>query len=153
VYGDPSVQAGKTPNADADIKASIARLGKTVDRTKVFFVQVVDAERLKCPLVKGHQFYNPDQPPRLSWSRNCRLFYGEEDRGGYLPIKDLANAFLNGIGYEGWWSLELFNKVMADKDPNTPAQLATRGARSWQKLKKDLHMKDGSVPNGVNRVY
>jgi 4-hydroxyphenylpyruvate dioxygenase len=153
VFADPAAQTGKTPNSDADIKASIARLGKTVDRKKVFFVQIVDAERLERPLVKGHEFYNPDQPPRLSWSRNCRLFYGEEERGGYLPIRDLANAFLNDTGYEGWWSLELFNRVMAEKDPNIPAQLATRGARSWQKLKKDLHMKDGNVPNGVNRVY
>ena len=153
VYADPAAQSGKTFSADADIKASIERLGKTVDRKKVFFVQVVDAERLDYPLVKGHEYYNSDQLPRMSWSRNCRLFYGEQDRGGYLPVRELADAFLNSIGYEGWWSLELFNRVMADKDPTIPAQLASRGAISWQKLKKDLHILDGSVSKGVNRVH
>jgi 4-hydroxyphenylpyruvate dioxygenase len=152
VYADPAAQNGKTANAEADIKASIERLRKTVDLKKVFFVQVVDAERLDRPLVKGHEYYNAEQPTRMSWSRNCRLFYGEQDKGGYLPIRELADTFLNGIGYEGWWSLELFNRIMADPDPSIPAQLASRGALSWQKLKRDLHIPDANNVKSSNRV-
>jgi len=138
VYADPASPSGKTPNADAEIKASVERLIKTVDVNKVFFVQVVDAERLERPLVKGHEYYNPEQPTRMSWSRNCRLFYGEQALGGYLPIKEIAEAFLKGIGYEGFVSMELFSRVMAYPDPEIPEQLARRGSIAWKKLVKDL---------------
>lgn len=149
VYADPAAASGRTANAEADIAASVARLCGAVDASKVFFVQLVDGERLAEPLVEGHPFYDPLQPARLSWSRNCRLFYGEERLGGYLPVRAIAEAFLNGIGYEGWWSMELFNRCMWDKDPTMPEQLARRGIASWQKLKEDLHMVDAKVINGV----
>lgn len=146
VYADPAAPNGKNPNANVDIEASIERLRTTVDASKVFFVQVVDAERLQQPLVQGHPFYKVSQPARMSWSRNCRLFYGEQELGGYLPIKEVADAFLNGIGFEGWWSMELFNKCMAYEDPTMPEQLAKRGMAAWMKLKKDLRLVDA---NGI----
>lgn len=145
VYADPAAPSGKNPTADEDIKESIVRLINTVDAKKVFFVQVVDAERLDRPLVAGHAFFVEEQPARMSWSRNCRLFYGEENLGGYLPVREIADAFLNGIGFEGWWSMELFNRCMAYEDPSMPEQLATRGIASWAKLKHDLHIVDASA--------
>jgi 4-hydroxyphenylpyruvate dioxygenase len=140
VYADPAAPSGKTPNAEAAIKASIQRLVNTIDVRKIFFVQLVDAERLSKPLTKGHEFYNADQPARMSWSRNCRLFYGEVDIGGYLPIKDIARAILKDLGYQGWVSAELFNRLMSCPDANVPEQLARRGAIGWKKLVKDLDL-------------
>ncbi|KAF2431286.1 sugar phosphate isomerase [Tothia fuscella] len=140
VYADPTTRTGRTPNAEADIKASIKRLVQTVDVSKIFFVQLVDAERLSIPLIQGHEFFVEGQPARMSWSRNCRLFYGEQEFGAYLPIRDIAHAILKELGYQGWVSAELFNRLMSSPDQNVPEQLARRGALSWKKLVNDLDL-------------
>lgn len=137
IYADPAAANGKTVDADAAVAASMARLRATVPRDRVFLVQLVDAERLDSPLVPGHAFYNAEQPSRMSWSRNCRLFYGEEK--AYLPVLQIARAFFYGVGYSNdWVSLELFNRRMSDTDAGVPEELARRGALSWQRLQRDL---------------
>ncbi|KAL1983814.1 hypothetical protein VTN96DRAFT_9900 [Rasamsonia emersonii] len=135
IYADPTSPDGKNPNADADLTVSIARLGHIVDPKKIFFVQVVDGERLSSPLIEGHEFHVPGQPSRMSWSRNARLFAFEEDRGGYLPVVDIARAFFNDVGFRnGWVSLELFSRTLANPDSRTPEEHAKRGIVSWQRL-------------------
>lgn len=138
IYADPSSTTGMVPNADQAVRESIARLISTIDVKKVFYVQVVDAERLEKPLVKGHEYYDAEQPCRMSWSRNCRLFYGEKERGAYLPVVELSKAIFHGLGFEGWVSLELFNRRMSDTDEDVPRELASRGAVSWAKLVQDM---------------
>lgn len=143
VYADPAARSGKTPNADTELAASLRRLRANVDTSRIFFIQVVDAERLAEPLVEGHQYYAADQPTRMSWSRNCRLFYGEEDRGGYLPVKEVARAILDprdGLGYSGWVSMELFSRTMDDPAAEVPEDHARRSMRSWVKLREDMNM-------------
>ncbi|KAK4229233.1 putative 3-dehydroshikimate dehydratase, partial [Podospora fimiseda] len=140
IYADPTVSSGKTPYAEEAVRRSIARMIEQVDASKVFYVQVVDAERLKKPLLPGHPYYNAEQPARMSWSRNCRLFYGEKERGAYLPVKEIAWAFFHGIGFEGWVSLELFNRRMGEEGSGVVEELARRGAISWGKLVKDLKL-------------
>ncbi|KAL1963038.1 hypothetical protein VTN77DRAFT_8786 [Rasamsonia byssochlamydoides] len=141
VYADPTSPDGKNPNADAELTASIARLHQTVDAKKIFFVQVVDGERLSSPLVEGHEFYVASQPSRMSWSRNARLFPFEEDRGGYLPVDDIARAFFDDVGFrDGWVSLELFSRTLANPDSRTPEEHAKRGIVSWRKLVKTLRL-------------
>lgn len=141
IYADPASPEGKTVNAEEVVRQSMERLVRDVDVTRVFYVQIVDAERLLSPLVEGHAFYNPEQPTRMSWSRNCRLFYGEKEHGAYLPIKEIAEAFFNKLGFEGWVSLELFNRRMNDTDRDVPQELAQRGAVSWGKLVQDLGLR------------
>ncbi|KAG7284072.1 3-dehydroshikimate dehydratase [Staphylotrichum longicolle] len=153
IYADPAVASGKMPNAEEAVRVSMARLISQVDVTKVWYVQVVDAERLSEPLVRGHPFYRPEQPARMSWSRNCRLFYGEKDRGAYLPIKEIAWAFFHGLGFEGWVSLELFNRRMADEGADVPEELAKRGAISWAKLQKDMGLNADKSMTRVERVF
>ncbi|KAL2378707.1 hypothetical protein RJ035_007349 [Blastomyces gilchristii] len=140
VYADPAVRDGKMVNADANLRASLARLVATIDVRKVFYIQVVDGERLERPLVKGHEWHVSGQPSRMSWSRNARLFAFEEDRGGYLPILAIARAFFD-LGFEGWISLELFSRSTADPKPDIPAAHARRGAESWRKLVRYLGLK------------
>jgi 4-hydroxyphenylpyruvate dioxygenase len=137
VYADPAVASGKTPDANLAIRASITRLMKTVDARKIFFVQIVDGERLSTPLIEGHPFYVKEQPSRMSWSRNARLFAFEESRGGYLPILDIARAFFD-TGFEGWVSMELFSRTLADPSPRTPQEHARRGMESYRKLVQKL---------------
>lgn len=141
IYADPSSPTGTTPDAAQAVRESMSRLLSTVDVSKVFYIQIVDAERLDEPLVEGHPFHNSEQPCRMSWSRNCRLFYGEEDRGGYLPVAEVARAIFQGLGFEGWVSLELFNRRMADTDEAVPRELASRGAVSWAKIVRDMNLK------------
>jgi 4-hydroxyphenylpyruvate dioxygenase len=153
IYADPAAPSGRTPNAEDAVRESVARLVEQVDVSKVFYVQVVDAERLDEPLMPGHAFYDPEQPARMSWSRNCRLFYGEKDRGAYLPVREIAWAFFHGLGFQGWVSLELFNRRMADEGAEVPEELARRGATSWIKLQKDMRLKVDKALPPVERVY
>ncbi|KAI0179084.1 xylose isomerase-like protein [Hypoxylon sp. FL1284] len=141
IYADPALPTGCTPNSDQAVQESLARLVATIDIQKVFYVQVVDAERLEKPLVPGHEFYDAGQPARMSWSRNCRLFYGEEDRGAYLPVADISRAIFQKLGFEGWVSMELFNRRMSDVDEVVPRELASRGSVAWAKLVKDMKLR------------
>ncbi|KAI5857420.1 xylose isomerase-like protein [Durotheca rogersii] len=145
IYADPTSPTGRTADCDQAVRESMARLVATIDLDKVFYVQVVDAERLVEPLVPGHKFWDASQPARMSWSRNCRLFYGEEDRGAYLPVAEIAKAIFQGLGFEGWVSMELFNRRMSDTDEVVPQELASRGAAAWAKLSRDMNLRE-AVP-------
>ncbi|OJJ49772.1 hypothetical protein ASPZODRAFT_128301 [Penicilliopsis zonata CBS 506.65] len=143
VYADPARADGKTPNAEEDIKASIARLtAQNVDLAKVFYIQIVDGERLAAPLDESHPFHVAGQPVRMNWSRNARLFAFEQDRGGYLPVLDIAQAIFESLGFRGWVSLELFSRTLADPSPQTPVVHAQRGFESWKKLVKALQLEE-----------
>ncbi|KAI1823302.1 xylose isomerase-like TIM barrel [Xylaria intraflava] len=152
IYADPASFTGRTPNCDEAVRECIARLVATVDVSKVFYVQVVDAERLSSPLVEGHEFYNAAQPARMSWSRNCRLFYGEEDRGAYLPVKEISRAIFHGLGFEGWVSMELFHRRMSDTDAMVPMELASRGAAAWAKLVRDMRLRTEEAVVDMGRM-
>jgi 4-hydroxyphenylpyruvate dioxygenase len=114
VYGDPASLTGKTPNAEEDMRKSLERMVNTIDVKKVFYIQVVDAEKMQNPLIEGHAFYDADQPARMSWSRNARLF-AFEDRG-YLPIMDVSRAIIEGLGFQGWVSMEFSREQWPSQD-------------------------------------
>ncbi|KAF1914259.1 xylose isomerase-like protein [Ampelomyces quisqualis] len=142
IYADPTAGSGCTSDAEQEVRESMRRLVDRIGphKEKIFFVQIVDAERLDGPLRQGHPFYNAEQPARMSWSRNCRLFYGEAEHGAYLPVKDVMHAILNEIGFDGWVSMELFNRVMERKDHEVVEELAARAAVSWERLSVDLQL-------------
>lgn len=147
IYADPANVGGKNVgNPDQVVAESMARLLNEVDVKRVFLVQVVDAQRLAQPLVPGHEFYVESQPCRMSWSRNCRLFYGEEEAGAYLPIQDISWAIFQGLGYNGWISFELFNQRLADRDPRVVDEMARRGMESWGKFVKDMQLNAAPQP-------
>ncbi|KAJ5112694.1 hypothetical protein N7532_000739 [Penicillium argentinense] len=135
VWADPASPTGKTPNADADLEASMKKLVEEVDLSKVFYIQVVDAERIESPLVAGHPFHVDGQPARMNWSRNARTFMYEEDRGAYLPVEDVAKAIISGLGYKGYVSMELFSRTMSEEGKNVPDQHAERGIEAWKKFR------------------
>jgi len=140
IYADPAAPSGCTQNAEQAMAASLQRLVTTVDVNKIAFVQVVDAERLRDPLVQGHKYYDAAQPSRMSWSRNCRLFYGEEDRGAYLPVYAVMHAILVDLGYRGYISAELFNRSLSKPGANVPRDHARRAAISWDKIVADFDL-------------
>jgi 4-hydroxyphenylpyruvate dioxygenase len=132
IWGDPANPDGKTPNADAELAASLLRLVHNVDVAKVFYVQLSDAEKLSSPLVTGHPFHVKYQPCRMSWSRAARLFPCEEHLGGYLPVLKVAYAIVNTLGYRGWISMETFSRHLWELDVNIPNEYAKRAALSYE---------------------
>ena len=151
IYADPTSATGCNEDADEVVKQSVRRLVEQIGphADKIFFIQIVDAERLETPLSPEHPFYNAEQPARMSWSRNCRLFYGETEYGAYLPVRDVANAIINEIGYEGWVSFELFNRAMERKDYAVVEELAERCAIGWAKMVDELNLETVSSVAGV----
>jgi 4-hydroxyphenylpyruvate dioxygenase len=133
-WADPTSPDGKIADAEAVLERSLDRLRRTVDVGKVFYVEVADAERMRDPMTPDHVFWSRDQPPRMSWSRNARLFAFE--KSGYLPIVRVLKAIADrdGLGYEGWISAEIFSRTLADPSPNCPRDHARRGKESWDKL-------------------
>ncbi|KAL2801866.1 hypothetical protein BJX63DRAFT_426463 [Aspergillus granulosus] len=140
VWGDPGVVGGKMPKADEDLKATLEKMVKDVDVSKVFYIQVVDAERLASPLVQGHEFHVDGQPARMSWSRNARTFMYETDRGAYLPTEKVARAIISELGYKGYISMELFSRSMNEEGAHVPKEHAERGIRAWEKFEQRLHL-------------
>ncbi|KAK7416844.1 hypothetical protein QQX98_004902 [Neonectria punicea] len=140
VWADPASPSGKTPNADSELKDSIARMVRDVDLKKVFYIQVVDAERMDSPLVKGHPFHTDGCPPRMSWSRNARTFIYETDRGAYLPVEGIARALIEDMGYTGFVSMELFSRTMSEKGEHVPEEHARRGIEAWKMFVQRLNL-------------
>lgn len=140
IYADPAASTGRTANSDEAVIKSMETLISSVDLNKVFLLQVADAERLSQPLDQAHPFYNAEQPSRMSWSRNARLFYGESQYGGYLPVKAILDTIVNGLGFQGWLSFEVFNRRLVDTDKEVPEEMARRASQSWAKMKRDLSL-------------
>ena len=106
-----------------------------MDLEKVFYVEVVDAERTRAPLRKGHDWWVEGQQARMSWSRNARLFpFETKSRGGYLPVLEILRVITEEVGYTGYVSFELFSRTMNETGERVPEEHARRGEVSWGKL-------------------
>ncbi|KAL4924434.1 sugar phosphate isomerase/epimerase family protein [Aspergillus undulatus] len=152
IYADPTSATGKTEHAEEAVTRSMDTLREKVksgelDLSKVFYIQLVDGERLSAPLDERHEFFVAGQPARMNWSRNARLFPCEEERGGYLPVLEIARTFFE-VGFEGWVSLELFSRTCNDARPETVAEHAERGMESWRRVVEALGL-DVVVPRPV----
>lgn len=140
VFADPAAPSGLVPDGMKAVELSMHRFVRRVKAhpEKIFYVQFGNARRPDEPIVPGSSDYDPKERPRGIWSHKYRLFYGEEARGAYLPINEIAEAVFNCVCFEGWVSAELFNPCMDSKDPNVPNDLARRGAIAWRKLGNDM---------------
>ncbi|CAI6340079.1 unnamed protein product [Periconia digitata] len=147
IYADPAAVGGKTADAESVVGESMKRMVERITpfKEKIFFVQVVDAEKLREPLQPGHAFYQEGQRARMSWSRNCRLFYGETEEGAYLPVKEVVETIFKKIGYEGWASFEFFNRAMEKKGDGVVEGLAARAGKAWGIMMEDLELVDVRV--------
>ena len=141
VWADPASATGMVEDAENALDASLAKMVKTIDVAKVFYIQVVDAERVNPPLDDKHPFHAEGQPARMSWSRNARCFIYETDRNAYLPAERVARAIIEGLGYEGYVSMELFSRTLSDPASNVPETHAQRGIEAWEKFVKALDLK------------
>lgn len=64
----------------------------------------------------------------------------EEDRGAYLPAEDVARTIIHGLGYEGYVSMELFSRTMAEPGQHVPDEHAARGIAAWKKFQQRLQL-------------
>ncbi|CEJ62265.1 hypothetical protein PMG11_10768 [Penicillium brasilianum] len=145
LWADPASPTGRlSAHADIDLQASMQRLVQEVDPSRVMMVQLADGERVD---PRSPFLHTPGMPKLLSWSRNARLFPCEEERGGYLPICEVADACLNGLGYTGWVSMEVFSRSTGESRPSVPDEHAARAARSWQRILQQLDKKDEKLHN------
>lgn len=83
---------------------------------KLFFVQIADAPRLTMDY--------------LSWSRHFRNMPGQGD----LPLTEFAEA-IHRLGYQGYWSLEIFNDRFR---AGSASGVAVDGYRSLQLLHDEV---------------
>lgn len=147
VWADPTNPTGRLPaHADQNLRESMNRLVREIDPALVLMVQLADGERVDPQTPFLHE---PGLPTLLSWSRNARLFPFEEERNGYLPIREVIDACIKRLGYTGWVSMEVFSRTLGDDDPAVPAEHAARAGQSWQRVLNMLTKKPKSIHGPV----
>lgn len=132
-WADPTLPGCKRPDGDENLKRSMDELVREVDVSRVFYVQLGDAELLDQPLVKGHPFHNDEQLPRMAWSRNARLFAWEDGQAGCLPLESVVDAIFNKLKFRGYLSMETFSRHLFDKGPDVPKTSAVKAMKSWDR--------------------
>lgn len=102
-FADPTVEGGIREGGMERLKKSCKELVATIPGDRIFYIQLVDAEKVTQPITKegGSPYYQEGLQPRMCWSRNCRVYPYETDRGGYMPIEMVAKAFID-TGFQGW---------------------------------------------------
>ncbi|KAJ5820605.1 hypothetical protein N7474_006196 [Penicillium riverlandense] len=144
MWADPASPTGRQPaGADKELQESMDRLVREVDPDRVIIVQLADGERVdpRAPFLQA-----PGMPKLLAWSRNARLFPCEEERGGYLPIREVADACLNRLGYSGWVSMEVFSRTLGVDNPQVADEHAARASRSWRRMLESLDRRPAKDP-------
>lgn len=150
VYADPERTNGKNASGDTDMAMSIRKLRDTFsdpeNLKKVFYVELCDGEQLDAPLDEKHEWYNAEQPARMTWSRNARLFPFETGMGesadqgrmsGYLPVTQIFDALLD-VGYEGFISFEVFSRSLNQEGDGVVGKHQARTARAWQRCTRHI---------------
>jgi hypothetical protein len=64
---------------------------------------------------------------------------------GFLPVTDMTRA-VHETGYDGWWSLEVFNASLIEADAGCPTRHGERGImglrRLWDSVNQSSHDTD-----------
>lgn len=142
LWGDPYSSTGIQPNGPRQLAESLQELIKECPRDKVFYVQLSDGERMNPPYSTAHPWFDPALEVGHVWSNEARPFPLETECGAYMPVVELAEAFLKGMGFEGWVSLETFDRRMREPEMG-PERNAERAKKSWGRL-ADAMKADGS---------
>ncbi|KAH8922986.1 4-hydroxyphenylpyruvate dioxygenase [Atractiella rhizophila] len=129
-WADPYSISGKQEKADESLRASLRELSRTIPKEKIFIYQVADAKLMSPPLLPPE---DPSIPPLRPWSRSHRLFPLETDLGAYLPVIEFSKV-VKETGYDGDWSLEVFNDSLLRVEKETVSQHASRGIKGLKDL-------------------
>ncbi|KAJ5168260.1 3-dehydroshikimate dehydratase [Penicillium canariense] len=144
VWADPFALSGKYPDADKILDDSVRRFVRDCPLDKIFFIQLSDGERFDPPFSTDHPWYVEGEAPQFTWSKHARPFPFEAHLGAYMPVAEVARAWIVEKGYTGWVSLEIFDRRMRDKT-SQPEDAATRGMDSRRKLKTELDSNESKL--------
>lgn len=133
LWASPFEPSGRYPNGARDLADSLDRCVTQLPMEKLFFVQFSDGERFDPPFSKAHPWYVEGEAPEFTWSKHARPFPLETEYEGYMPMAEVAQAWLIDKGFKGWVSLESFDRRMRDEGFE-PESAAARGQKAWQKL-------------------
>ncbi|CRG87001.1 hypothetical protein PISL3812_04014 [Talaromyces islandicus] len=134
LWGDNTAESGKRQgDFHAILEESLTNFMNDCPTEKIFYVQLSDGERYAPPLNPEDRFYDSTFPPTLTWSRHTRPFPLETEMGGYMPVVDIAKAWLVHKDWKGYISFEVFDWRMRNEE-NGPVSNAQRGRRSWERL-------------------
>ncbi|CAI7638773.1 unnamed protein product [Penicillium glandicola] len=140
LWGDNASSNGLQMDAEVRLRDSLRRFVRDCPRDKVFYVQLSDAERFDPPYSLTHAWALPGEAKEFTWSKHARPFPLEVEFGAYLPVVEIAKAWILDIGFEGWISMEVFDRSMKDGKVS-PETAAKRGVESWRKLQIEMENK------------
>lgn len=128
---------GRQPNGFDRLHQSLLKLVRELPLDRLFYLQLSDGEILDPPYSESHPWFDANLAPGHVWSNEARPFPLESALGGYMPVQEIAEAFLVKLGFSGWVSLETFDRRMRAKD-HGPQSSAHRAIRSWRRLSNAL---------------
>lgn len=134
-WGNPADPSGKQPRADQNLADSLQRFEKEFPIEKLFYVQLSDGERFDPLYSKSHPWYLEGEDPLFTWSKHARPFPLESEIGGCMPVVEIVRTWLVNKGFNGWISLETFDRRMRDSTFK-PEDGASRAVRSIKRLQK-----------------
>lgn len=137
LWGDAFTASGIQPNGDENLAESLRLFVRDCPIKRIFYVQLSDGERIDPPYSETHPWYDPTLEPGHVWSNEARPFPLEKEYGAYMPVLEITRAFLVEKGFEGWVSLETFDRRMREEG-NGPERNARRGMKAWRNLKRAL---------------
>ncbi|CRG91867.1 hypothetical protein PISL3812_08921 [Talaromyces islandicus] len=137
LWGDLFALSGEFPDSDDVLRKSLDRFVANCPAEKIFFIQLSDGEKFEPPFSKDHPWYVEGEAPQFTWSKHARPFPFEHDIGAYLPVCEIAEAWILATGFKGWISLEIFDRRMRDSNSRIETA-AKRGMDSWKTLLEKL---------------
>ncbi|KAJ5951752.1 uncharacterized protein N7479_010165 [Penicillium vulpinum] len=140
LWGDNASPSGMQMDAEVKLRDSLRRFVRDCPRDKIFYVQLSDAERFETPYSLAHPWALPGEAKEFTWSKHARPFPLEVEFGAYLPVVDIARAWIVDVGFEGWISMETFDRRMVNGQV-TPEMAAKRAVESWRKVQVEIESK------------
>lgn len=137
LWGDPFVESGKQVDGKERLAESLREPVRECPLEKLFYLQLSGGERVSPPYSGKHLWYDPDLEVGHVWSNEARPFPFEAEYGAYMPIEEIARAFLVELGHKGWVSLETFDRRMR-REEDGAGKNAERAKRSWERISRAL---------------
>ena len=137
LWASPHDPSGRYPDADRRLAEDLRAFVSLFPMDRLAYIQLSDAERLSPPMSKDHPWHAEGRASEFSWSMYGRPFPLEDEYGGYLPIVEIVRAWVVEKKFEGWVSMETFDRRMIEEGVTTD-ECAARAESSWERLEKAL---------------
>ncbi|GAA5838132.1 hypothetical protein JCM11251_004720 [Rhodosporidiobolus azoricus] len=141
-WADPYAEDGRLSDVvDEQLEKNMDELVRRVPGDKIFLYQVADGRFMSPPLTPPS---DPSIPLIRPWSRSHRLFPLERSLGAYLPVDRFSDAVV-ATGYNGPWSLEVFNDSLGEEGEGVPKEHARRGMDGLARAAKEAYERAGKL--------